>query len=110
MQSKSLKTLERVKGIEPSYSAWKAAALPLSYTRGWRCTITPSRRPQPVAGTQFWEDTAEGAGRGREVRDPSPRQGRKHSPWARPGSGRAAMHQPGNRPFARPAQHQHEHA
>ena len=30
--------LERVKGIEPSYSAWKAAALPLSYTRarrGW---------------------------------------------------------------------------
>ena len=26
--------LERVKGIEPSYSAWKAAALPLSYTRG----------------------------------------------------------------------------
>jgi hypothetical protein len=28
-----LKRLERVKGIEPSYSAWKAAALPLSYTR-----------------------------------------------------------------------------
>src|SRR5450759_20250 len=27
--------LERVKGIEPSYSAWKAAALPLSYTRLW---------------------------------------------------------------------------
>src|SRR5271155_2657624 len=27
------KLLERVKGIEPSYSAWKAAALPLSYTR-----------------------------------------------------------------------------
>src|SRR5258708_32963280 len=24
---------ERVKGIEPSYSAWKAAALPLSYPR-----------------------------------------------------------------------------
>jgi hypothetical protein len=31
--AKRLKTLERVKGIEPSYSAWKAAALPLSYTR-----------------------------------------------------------------------------
>ena len=30
---KALKRLERVKGIEPSYSAWKAAALPLSYTR-----------------------------------------------------------------------------
>ncbi len=28
-----MKRLERVKGIEPSYSAWKAAALPLSYTR-----------------------------------------------------------------------------
>jgi hypothetical protein len=28
-----LNLLERVKGIEPSYSAWKAAALPLSYTR-----------------------------------------------------------------------------
>jgi hypothetical protein len=32
-RKKHLKTLERVKGIEPSYSAWKAAALPLSYTR-----------------------------------------------------------------------------
>ena len=28
--------LERVAGIEPAYSAWKAAALPLSYT-GKRC-------------------------------------------------------------------------
>ena len=28
-----MKALERVKGIEPSYSAWEAAALPLSYTR-----------------------------------------------------------------------------
>jgi hypothetical protein len=28
--------LERVKGIEPSSSAWKAVALPLSYTRGER--------------------------------------------------------------------------
>ena len=27
------KKLERVKGIEPSSSAWEAAALPLSYTR-----------------------------------------------------------------------------
>ena len=45
---KSLKTLERVKGIEPSYSAWKAAALPLSYTRAGRSTITPGERPQPA--------------------------------------------------------------
>jgi hypothetical protein len=31
--SNPLKKLERVKGIEPSSSAWKAVALPLSYTR-----------------------------------------------------------------------------
>ena len=33
--------MERVKGIEPSYSAWKAAALPLSYTRITRKMVTP---------------------------------------------------------------------
>jgi hypothetical protein len=33
-EAKSLRMLERVKGIEPSSSAWKAVALPLSYTRG----------------------------------------------------------------------------
>ena len=27
------KSLERVTGIEPAYPAWKAGALPLSYTR-----------------------------------------------------------------------------
>ena len=32
---------ERVKGIEPSYSAWKAAALPLSYTRTRREKTSP---------------------------------------------------------------------
>ncbi len=26
-------SLERVKGIEPSYEAWEAAVLPLNYTR-----------------------------------------------------------------------------
>jgi hypothetical protein len=35
--------MERVKGIEPSYSAWKAAALPLSYTRE-RPTLASSLR------------------------------------------------------------------
>ncbi len=25
--------MERVKGIEPSYEAWKASVLPLNYTR-----------------------------------------------------------------------------
>src|SRR5262249_35770923 len=42
--------LERVKGIEPSYSAWKAAALPLSYTRfGFHVSRPPCRlnRPRP---------------------------------------------------------------
>jgi hypothetical protein len=52
-QAESLKELERVKGIEPSYSAWKAAALPLSYTRaGVDLTrraggLNPPRRPGP---------------------------------------------------------------
>lgn len=30
---KAAMILERVRGIEPPYSAWEAAALPLSYTR-----------------------------------------------------------------------------
>ena len=38
--------LERVKGIEPSYSAWKAAALPLSYTRN-RAAFAPPVLAQP---------------------------------------------------------------
>jgi hypothetical protein len=28
-------TVERVTGIEPAWPAWKAGALPLSYTRGF---------------------------------------------------------------------------
>jgi hypothetical protein len=28
-----IKTMERVTGIEPAWPAWKAGALPLSYTR-----------------------------------------------------------------------------
>ncbi len=36
--------LERVMGIEPTYSAWKAAALPLCYTR-----ILPSVRKKVLA-------------------------------------------------------------
>lgn len=34
--------MERVKGIEPSYTAWKAVALPLSYTRNY------------IRGTEIW--------------------------------------------------------
>ena len=33
-----LEFLERVKGIEPSLSAWEADVLPLNYTRAYRQT------------------------------------------------------------------------
>ena len=56
--NKSLKTLERVKGIEPSYSAWKAAALPLSYTRIRRSPNTLWRPSQPPSKALFRLDFA----------------------------------------------------
>ena len=39
----SKRSLERVAGIEPASSAWKAAALPLCYTRpeGWVAHVSP---------------------------------------------------------------------
>jgi hypothetical protein len=37
--------VERVKGIEPSSSAWKAVALPLSYTR-----LSEVRKQMPEIG------------------------------------------------------------
>src|SRR5690606_1153150 len=40
---KARRYLERVKGIEPSSSAWKAVALPLSYTREERFTCRTPR-------------------------------------------------------------------
>ena len=43
-----MKSLERVKGIEPSYSAWKAAALPLSYTRVSAITYHAKRTASTV--------------------------------------------------------------
>ena len=44
-----MKKMERVKGIEPSYSAWKAAALPLSYTRITQdTTLLPSESKEVV--------------------------------------------------------------
>jgi hypothetical protein len=55
-----LKKLERVEGIEPSYSAWKAAALPLSYTRARpinyharQAASTSMRRLWPVVRRRF---------------------------------------------------------
>ena len=38
---------ERVAGIEPAWSAWKAGALPLSYTRAW-CIKSATR-------LRFWQ-------------------------------------------------------
>ena len=35
--------LERVMGIEPTYAAWKAAVLPLNYTRNGEI-LSPSAR------------------------------------------------------------------
>src|SRR5262245_37973956 len=45
--------LERVKGIEPSYSAWKAAALPLSYTRVVSDLTWPGAGLNRPAGRKF---------------------------------------------------------
>jgi hypothetical protein len=45
--------LERVKGIEPSYSAWKAAALPLSYTRDFKSLCCLSTYHWHVSGTEI---------------------------------------------------------
>src|SRR5205814_1288389 len=39
---------ERVAGIEPASSAWKAAALPLFYTRGADCSIFVRRSGAPA--------------------------------------------------------------
>src|SRR4051794_25359426 len=61
--------LERVKGIEPSYSAWKAAALPLSYTRSGAI---------PLGGGGSRTRTYEGIASGFTVR-PLCRSG--HSPF-----------------------------
>src|SRR5262249_41012436 len=52
--AKPLKSLERVKGIEPSSSAWKAVALPLSYTRvGNRSLLTGRQRSAIRIDTKF---------------------------------------------------------
>ena len=56
---KYLILLERVNGIEPSSSAWKAVALPLSYTRKyqelWQNSRSSSRSPagRPALGRPY---------------------------------------------------------
>ena len=44
------KTMERVTGIEPAWPAWKAGALPLSYTR---VTKNSTSRAQAVPIPEF---------------------------------------------------------
>jgi hypothetical protein len=46
--------LERVKGIEPSYSAWKAATLPLSYTRDSFLRRRAKRVPRACEAISKW--------------------------------------------------------
>ena len=62
--------LERVRGIEPPYSAWEADVLPLNYTRvGWpetnginaagqdnRCKDLPSHHRRLARPSLLWED------------------------------------------------------
>ena len=55
--------LERVKGIEPSYSAWKAAALPLSYTRN-RAALRPPVLAQPPPKSDLLQRRCAGFRRG----------------------------------------------
>jgi hypothetical protein len=38
--------LERVAGIEPASSAWKAEVLPLNYTRIWRALVESNHHPE----------------------------------------------------------------
>ena len=45
-------------GIEPTYSAWKAAALPLCYTRT-RLLTTPSKKDTVKNGGKGWIRTSE---------------------------------------------------
>src|SRR5215211_136126 len=55
---KYLIILERVKGIEPSSSAWKAVALPLSYTRagGQSSEVSNQKVPPVAAPTPITDD------------------------------------------------------
>jgi hypothetical protein len=45
--------VERVEGIEPSYAAWKAAVLPLNYTRFRRRKSYPARLPCQFAAASL---------------------------------------------------------
>ena len=46
-------TLERAKGIEPSYAAWEAAVLPLNYARAGPTLAIPGIPPQDGSRHRF---------------------------------------------------------
>src|SRR5690606_20819243 len=84
--------LERVRGIEPPSPAWKAGALPLSYTRTPPDTLR-ARRPYGARGAKVEYSTAlrglqEGLGR---VWPPGLQSGRWRPIWYHRGS----LHPPG---------------
>jgi hypothetical protein len=53
VHSKRPDTVERVKGIEPSYAAWEAAVLPLNYTR-IATNSTSETRARTTGGFYHW--------------------------------------------------------
>src|SRR4051794_13150115 len=69
-----VKGVERVTGIEPAWPAWKAGALPLSYTRGtvgenaWETRSLPVSHPadRDQRSPRFWSRVARGGSRARE--------------------------------------------
>jgi hypothetical protein len=65
--------LERVKGIEPSYSAWEAAALPLSYTREIN-NLRPIGYGVFLRFFSLWQARDGSLGRKLQVKDHRPRE------------------------------------
>ena len=79
----SSKNLERVDGIEPTSSAWKAAALPLCYTRAKNALPQPCERlafPHPIPFLGFRPLGLETRVVGEEGLEPSKLSQRIYSP------------------------------
>ena len=56
-----MRFLERIKGVEPSCSAWEADVLPMNYIRGSLCEIYYSRHARKMQSL-FFVDCGAGAG------------------------------------------------
>ena len=71
--------VERVKGIEPSSSAWKAVALPLSYTRELRMlTFQHGSPPLPTAFAQAGHRRSRRIGERPSISRLASRKSRRH--------------------------------